>query len=429
MKIADFFISLGFNVKGGEELPKTEQAMGKLEFSGLKLLAGVTAINAAFYAMMTKAVEASVVLQKFALTTGLSSEKLQDWQFAAAKGNVAAGQVVDAIKAIQSAQAAIAFGNAEGAAPWLLLGIDPRQDPFKVLTQLQAQIQKLDPAIARKKLSEMGFGDDIFYLMKQGRFGTGGLGKNMIVSNEERDNLAKLGAEWRTFLFTLGQVATRFSAQFAEPLAAILKELSVALGYMGKFVTWLEGGSVGATAFMYAMLGLLVVLGALAIALPLLMTGPVGLWIAGTIAAVGAVGYLVLRIQDLWVALRGGKSAFSITENIRALSDLLGPLSTLVWGLATAWDILAKNIAKAKEGLGWAKDILGAAGGVGGSGDLMGRIAMGQAAGSSSSNQTNHINVHAPGGSPTAYQYGQDVGRIVTRHISDAFAASPLFAP
>lgn len=117
MKIADFFVALGFEVKGKEEVDKTDQAVGKLEFSSLKLLAGVTALNAAFYAMMTTAVDAGVALQKFALTTGLSSEELQKWQLTAVRGNVAAAQMAEAIGAVQKARAAIAFGNAEAAAP------------------------------------------------------------------------------------------------------------------------------------------------------------------------------------------------------------------------------------------------------------------------------------------------------------------------
>lgn len=422
MKIADFFIALGFKVDGGETLPKTEEGIKKLEVSSLKLLAGVTALNAAFYSMIAMGVEAGIALQRFALTTGLSAEELQRWQLTAVRGNVAASKMAEAIGTIQKAQASIAFGNAEAAAPWMLLGIDPRQDPFKVLEQLRQQVLKLDPAIARQKLSEMGFGEDMLFLMRQPNFGRGNLDRRLVVSDDETKKLAGLGAAWRELLFTLGQVGARFSAQFAEPLAAVLKELARGLTLVGRFVDWLEKGSLGAEIFMHAMIGILVVMGGLAVAIGLLLAGPFGEFTA--IVALAAIGIaaLILIVQDLWTAMTGGKSAFGIKDDIVALIALFGPFGESIAAVAGAWALLVKNMDAAKNGLGWAVDIIGA--GSGNAGALAGRIGAMQA-GSSSAEQTNHINVTVPAAS-NPQQTGRDVGLATARQISDAFGQMPL---
>lgn len=412
MRIADFFISLGFDIKGAPDVEKTDKAVKGLEFSSLKLLAGVTALNAAFYGMMMVAAEAGVRLQKFSVNTGLSSVELQGWQYRAERANVAGRDMTTAIMAIQKARAAIAFGDASAAAPWMLLGIDPRQNPFKVLEALRLEILKLDPAIARLKLSEMGFGEDMFYFLKN--VGSGGLPKDLIVSPEESARLEKLAGAWRVFLFTLQQVGTRFAAEFAEPIAETVKMLTRALELAGRFVSWLGGGSEGATAFKYALIAIVVALSGLNIAAGILMLGPFGA-LVGTLGAMAVlVGGLTLLLQDLWVAAHGGKAAFEWMEETK----------TLVLVLEQMFKDLLENIEKfekfAKEhkfGFDFAATLLG------NPVPMFKEISERRAAWDVS--QTNHITNNINGAQSPA-STGREVGRSVNRAVSDAFGQMPL---
>ncbi len=423
MKIADFFISLGFDIKGAPEVAKTEQSVAKLELSSVKLLAVTTGLNAAFYTMIRTAVDAGVALQRFALTTGLPVDQLQQFQLAAARGNVQASQLAIAIGAIQKARAQIAFGNAEAAAPWMLLGIDPRQDPFKVLEQLRQQVLKLDPAIARQKLGEMGFSEDVLFLLRQPGFGRGALDRRLTISDEESKRLAALGGAWKELLFLFGQAGARFASQFAEPLAAVLKQLSQGLLLIGRFVDWLDRGSAGATAFKYGVLALVTVLTGLNLALGLLILGPAGAIVAllGIMAAL--FGGLVLLIQDFWVAARGGKSAFDWNDGLILTIKNVDRLARAIEWFITKWDAAAAKIRAGAGAFGWAADILGAAT-PGGAGPLVGRIA-GAIAGDTNANQTNHINVNVQGGNDP-HNTGREVGRGAARQISDAFGQMPL---
>lgn len=413
MKIADFFISLGFDIKGAPDVENTDKSVQNLEKNSLRLLAGVTALNAAFYGMMAVAVEAGVVLQKFAVNTGLSSEELQRWQFRAEKANVAGRDVSSAIDAIQKARVSIAFGGSEALAPWALLGIDPRQNPFKVLEQLRVAVINLDPAIARFKLQEMGFGSDMLYFLKQ--IGPDGLGKSLTVSPAEVEALANLSGQWRAFLFTLGNLATRFAAQFKDEFTVVLTFLSKGVELGGKFIDWLEKGGFWADSVKEGLTGMVAAMTALAGILAVLMTGPFGAFALAIGLIVGPLAAVVLLLQDFMVAAQGGKSALDWNDGLIFTIKNVERLAHAIEYVIDKWDQLRAAFKSGAGGVGF--DILSAAAtipsylaGHGGGGVVT---------------QTNNITQHINGAqSPSAT--GREVGRSTTRQISDAFKIMPV---
>lgn len=421
MKIADFFIALGFDIKGAPDVDKTDQSVEKLTFSSIKLLGIVTALNAAFYTMMKQGVDTGVALQRFALLTGLPIDQLQRYEQTAARGNVQAGAMAQAIGAIQKARAAIAFGNAEAAAPWMLLGIDPRQDPFKVLEQLRQQVLRLDPAIARAKLGEMGLGDDVMYLLKQ-NLGKGNLDQRVTVTDEEARRLAALGGAWKEFLFTLGQVGARFAAQFAEPIAAVLNQLTKALTLVGRFTDWLERGGTGADIFKYSMLGLLAVLAGLNVALVLLLTGPGGAFF-GMIVALGVLlGGLVLLVQDFWVALRGGKTAFDWNDNLILTVKNVEALAKWLGKIVDLFDMIKNRSPSSEIGKAF-KEVTGMSAAWNWYSDMARtRVVDSQRGGNWNAPIDMTVNVQ---GGADPHATGRDVGRAASRQISDALGQMP----
>lgn len=332
MKIADLFVQLGFKTDGGKELATAQAGVEKLEFSSVKLLVGLTALNTAFFALMARGAQMGVTLQRFSVLTGQSTTELQRWQAAAAKSNVSASTIVQAIEQIQRTQAEIRFGNKEAYAPWALLGLDPTKDPFKVLDALRERIKNMDPAIARKVLGDMGLGDDLLFLLRQKDFNLGG-GRSIIISKEESDRLARLGGAWKYLLFTLQQVGGRFASEFAEPITEVLKGLGRVLELGGKFVDWLQKGGSAATAVKYAILGVVTALAGLNIAAGLLAFGPFGQFVGLVGVLSVAIGGLVFLIQDFWTACRGGKSAFDWNDNlilsVRNVERLAGAITAV----------------------------------------------------------------------------------------------------
>lgn len=452
MKIADFFIAIGFDIKGADQAAKANETLTKLEATGAKAIAAASGLNAAtqkappvlaqastatqnytlhlgkmlvvigsiqtaFFAMITKAVEAGVVLQKFSLLTAESTDELQQWQAAAVRGNAAASAIAGTVKSIQDARASLAFGDGSAAAPWMLLGIDPRQDPFKVLKQLQGVLKDMDPAIMGKVGRDLGLSPEILYLIKQGRLGSGGLAQSLIVSPAEYDRLAKLGGAWKTLLFTIGQVATRFASTLEGPMTHFLDATTKALVAAGRFVDWLEKGSTGARVFLAAVLGIVGAFVALGVVVGALALGPFGEFLLAAGVLAGVIAYLVLRIQDLWVGLQGGKTAWSVGDNILTLAAHFNQLAASMKAVVELWKwISGQDFSKIGN---FIKDDFHR-------GEQFWRNGAGAANTSTSSNsQTNHIAVKVEGGA-TPYDTGRAVGRGMLRQISDAFSQAPV---
>lgn len=423
MKIADFFVALGFDIKGKDAVDTTDKSVQSLNLNSLKLLAGVTALNGAFYTMMALATRSAVELHRFAITTGQSTDDLQRWKAAAERGNVAGAGMVDAVKNIQRARTDLLFGNGEAAGPWVLLGIDPRQDPFKVLDQLKQKVRSLDPAVAGHVLRQAGFSEDMLYLLKQPNFGVPKLPGSLNISREEIDRLWQLGGAWKEFLYYLGQVGTRFAAQFAEPLTAVLKGIGKLFVNLGMFVNWLERGSSGATAFKYAVLGILVALASLSAVIAITMAGPFGVFIAAVGGLAATLGLLVVTVQDFWVACRGGDSAFNWNDNLivstKNVEELAGWMGRVV-------DLIDK-IKAFKGGHITLNDALSTGTGLfmGAPGSLQSVLAnaIGRNYGIPSGAQNTVTQTFNFSGQPMGAP--EDLGRVVRRSVSDAFAQQP----
>lgn len=422
MKIADFFVALGFDVRGGgKELEEADRGIAGLERRSLGLLAGVTALNAAWYGLLATASSLGVGLQRFTALTGQSASELQRWQFAAARGNVEAKSIVEAIEAIQRARTAIAFGNAEAAAPWMLLGLDPRKDPFAVLDQLREKIKSLDPAIARNVLGRMGLSEDLLFLFRQPGFGLR-QERGIVVSAEESRRMAGLAAAWSQFLLTLRAVGTRFAAQFAEPLAESLKALQHALVLGGKFVDWVDRGSRGATAFRYVILGLVVALTGLNIVAGLLALGPFGIFVGylGTMATL--LASLVLLVQDFWTACKGGKSAFNWNEDLILTVANVERLARAIQWVIDLWGEIKRDpIRMGKVFRDFDVEAMKYVSGYGFLRDFSKWNWPGAPASMAGANISQSFNF-GPGFSGSA----SDVGRTTKRAVSDAMAQTPL---
>ncbi len=440
MKIAELFISLGFKVDGGDTLQRVDQGMNRANVSALGLLTAVTAVNAAFYVMMNRAVDAAVGLDRWQRSTGGQVDTLQRLQYGAARANVAAATIADGIKQIQKTRAEISLGNVDASSPWFLLGIDPRQDPLKVIEQLRKALAGMDPALQRTMTSRMGFSDDMLYLLQQKQqFGS------IFVSQDEIEKLTRLGGAWKGFLFNVNVVATKFAASFAEGLQRIFMHLERVVLLFEKFTRWLNSGTSGANALrtvlgliviflglaMVALTGVVFLLGLLKAALIAIQLIPIVASLTALVAvlALMAAGivFLILMIQDFWTAIDGGKSLFNWNENLL---------------------ISVKNVERLARAMEWVRDTVSAAGaamkrhfgndrgyGFGALGeaifgnpdgykDRLARPAMAGRSGGGTNNNAK-VDIHVDGARDPVTT-GREVGRHVGRELSDAFAMAPL---
>ena len=335
MKIAELFVALGFDIKGDDKLLGVERNMTKASGASVQLLAGVSALNIAFYAMISTAAEAAVSLQKFAWNTGLSSEELQRWQRAGQAAGIQGDEMIKTLTALQTAQKNVMLGQGDFS-PFQFFGLSVGQDPFDQLKTLNAKFQTMDPAFARIMASRLGISENLFQWLRRDNLELDKFNEKLLLTNQQQKALWSLNKTWQDLLFSLSALKNKIAETFEEPLeraAKLIKEF-VLLG--ADFLDWLNGTSIAANItktaliFLVAGLGALLVmltaltavLGAVTIAVKLLALGliPLAIDAAPFLLVIGlmlvGLAVLVFLIQDFWVACRGGKTAFDWSEGL-----------------------------------------------------------------------------------------------------------------
>lgn len=423
MKIADFFVALGFDVKGDQQLTQIDQRLKKAEIGALGLLAGVTALNVAFYAMINSAANAAVSLSKFALSTGLSADELQRWQYAGRLANVQADEMVEAFKAVQMAQTKLKL-TGEGAAPFQFFGLSVNQSVPDLLKRLHQVIQTGDTGAARMMAGQLGISENVFQFLKQSNLGLNEYNAKLTLNSEK---LLELNRAWQSVVATVTMLKNRFAETFAGPLTVAARALKLAADGLGNFVVWLGKSTPLATALRWALFGVVVVLGLLFIALtaivtvlgaavvamkvltiasiPLLAAILPIILVLGVMAA--ALAGVIVLFQDFWTQIEGGKSAFDWNDNLLFTVKNVERLARALEWVLDNWKKVSGITALFNPGVGLSmltneKQLTNSIKGL-----------------PANYQQTNDINIHVNGArDPNAT--GRAVGVSLNRSLSDA---------
>ena len=400
MKLADFFVTLGFKTDGAPELKQLENQLDELAKESAKLLAVFGSVTAAMGIMLRQATQTALGMQHFTATTGLSAQELKKWQYVAESAGVSSEGLADTIKSLQQARADIAMGRGN-VAPWQLLGIAPGDNPFETLKQLRERIKDLDPAVARSITGQMGISEDVFAMLRLSNKEFEDLEQKFILNAKQQKTLSETGANWKQLGFQINAVKDRLAAELAPVLIPILKALQKLVGVGASFVDWLGKGSIAAQATKAAMIGLAVAVVAVTAALSALIsavglfatvssatkflsllktfsalapwlasaTGWIGrlilgvrglataLWGVATASAAAfwwaaVIAAVVLTVQDLWTGLKGGDSVFF---NLAKNSRLFRVAIVSVMGVAIQFLDVIHQLSAIDFGKAWSK--------------------------------------------------------------------------
>lgn len=327
MKIADFFVSLGFDIDGAPELKELDARLGTMMGNASKLLAVFASMTAAMGVMLNKTLDTAEGFRKFEAVTGLSGNELKRWNYLAKQTGTEADEVASSIKSLQEARANIMMGTGN-VKPWQLLGIAPSDNPFETLKLIRERIKDLDPAIARTIVSQMGIGEGVFAMLRLSNKEFEDLNRKFELTRGQTDALNKANVEWAKFKFEISAVRDRIVAELIPALTPVIKFLGKIVGLMGNFANWLSKGSAAAKVVRVAMIAVAAAIVAITAALTVLV-GVLGLataaiaalqlaaapimpvlWAiaAAVLVATAVLAAAVLIVQDLWVALTGGDS-------------------------------------------------------------------------------------------------------------------------
>lgn len=243
MTIASLFVKLGF-ISETDDIDKVDKQIKLAESSARKLALGIGLIDTAMIVLMKGMLGVVVGMTKFRVETGLSTDQLQRWQYAAKLSNVAASDVTGAIMSIQDAQAGIALGEGN-IAPWQLLGIDPRQNPIDVLDQIADRIKNLDPGVARHITSQMGISNDMFFLLKQvadGKMKLEDFNKIALVTPEQEADMMRLNREWQDFTWQIERASIAVAAKLQPAFSALIPVAKEMIAHLLSFINRMKDG-------------------------------------------------------------------------------------------------------------------------------------------------------------------------------------------
>lgn len=453
MKLADLFVALGFQISGSQELKNLENSMLDLAGNATKVLAVVGSMTASLGVMLHQALDTADGFRRFTAVTGLSTEELQRWKFAAAKAGVGGEELVGTIESIQTARADIMMGRGN-VAPWQLLGIAPSQNPFDTLRALKDRIKDLDPAVARSIVGQMGIGNGVFALMRLTNQEFNELEKNLVITEGETRTLNKFNTAWNVLRLQLGAVRDRLVAQLLPAFTKFVEVINKGVLVLGKFTNWLSKGSAGAglvkaglVAVIAVIVGLTVALTVLiggiglltaAIALLELIASPLGAFMLILVATFATMAVqaaaCALIFEDLWVMLQGGDSVF------KDLGEWLDSLLEKLLKFLGIWDEVKKAAVwtyskanglntdsgdpgktqmnpKAKTALDWIRGHIFSDPKAGLEQQALALAPVNNQ--SSSVNQENNIDVHVDGGK-NPHEDGQIAGKQVAQAIKES---------
>jgi hypothetical protein len=347
MKLAEFFVSLGFDMTGDKQLDQLENKLGEVASNAAKALAGFASMTAGMAVMLHQAMETANGFRQFKAVTGQSAEELQKWQYIAGQAGISGEEIVGTIKSIQRQSAEIAMGRGNPT-PWAVLGLDPSSNPFDTIKRLREAVQGFSPAIARSMVESLGVGEGVFAMLEMTEQKFQQLQKDFILSDQQTKSINAISSAWSEVLFQINAVKNQLVASLAPALKPVLDVMKIFLAKAAEFAQWLGKGSTGAKAMRGVLItlaaaivaitggltSLLAILGAItaAIALFQVVSSPVVITIA---AITAAVVLLVLMIEDFYTWLKGGDSIFGdFVDSITPLRDILKEISDLFAGFS-----------------------------------------------------------------------------------------------
>jgi len=338
---------------------------------GLKtVLIGLTAattfaigFSVALKKISDEAFKAAVELKQFTFETGASAEELQKWQAIAEQTNQSASSVAASVKAIALNQEKIKLGQGN-ISGYQLLGIDPYQDPFEILTQLRTKLEGLDQGMKKHVLSMIGVSSDLLQVLELSNDQFDIMGKQAFIipkgqieiMNKAQSSVAVLtqGLKWlkAQIAVELSPNIVKLNKEIAKWIRnnkeGVIKTVKIIFMWVHKFVTSIINASkmidiivrksIGWKNAMYGLIAVIALLNAS------LLLSPIGLVIAGIIL-------LVAVLDDLYIYSTGkGKSMFGLLmEKFPELEEKLFNFLNIIKDVRELMGFLFKGDTKGIE--------------------------------------------------------------------------------
>lgn len=294
MTIADLFVNIGVKGDGKAKsaLGGMKSAISDIGTAALTAVAATTALVYALEQVMSNSMKQGTELQKFGNLTGLSTDKLQRWQYMARQSGESAEDMAGSIKNVQDAMSKMLLGK--GAPEGLgvvakTVGFDSSKarDTFYVMDKLREYARTAPPDMGNQILKSFGLSEDAIQTMRTSKVELDKIKPSNLYSAREIAQLAAVDRAWGNLWNTMKMMAGHGTAKFGMD---VVKEISSALNLivrMGTALTNLStplkviAGSLGAVALVAAALASPFIAIPLAIAAVIAALGELEKWFEG----------------------------------------------------------------------------------------------------------------------------------------------------
>lgn len=245
MNIAELFVNLG--IKGDDKTTtKLKSVKGGMNDVKSSSIGAKAAILAAFYGLQrltSASMNAGVAQVQFANLTGLSTKKLQQWQYANKMAGGSAEEVAGTITGMQQAFAQLQLG--EGPAKYLGLfaeglekvneSFDEKKmgDVFYTLEKARAFLKgggSGNIGVDNEIISSLGISPNMLAGMRGGSFDDSVLNRARIVSDGQAKEAQRIKAMWTDLGDTvekeIGKLNTKFGGQLVKDLTEVVKQMA-----------------------------------------------------------------------------------------------------------------------------------------------------------------------------------------------------------
>jgi hypothetical protein len=245
--------------------------------------------------------------------------------------NVSGAELQTTIEHIQRSGAEISLGRGN-IAPWALLGIDPRQDPFDVLNTLQARLQGMSPAMGTMLAGDLGLSPTIVSFLKEMK-SLPKANSELILTDAEIKRLKAFNVEFNR-VWTVGKRSLQKLGEVMLPIA------STAVWMVDRMAAALRTATRGASELTEVFKAGAPILAAIGVVLA-------AAFFPVTTAIVG----LLLLFEDLMTWSKGGNSLtgdlFGPFEKWRGtLKDIKEYIDDIKKGVMSLIDVPAGKIAE-----------------------------------------------------------------------------------
>lgn len=180
----------------------------------LKFKLGMVAAVGAVAKFAADVVRATIDLDNFNKTTGISIDLVRDWQIIAEQSNVSADSITSAFESIAKMKGDLMAGKNIGSA-WAMLGITGNEDPEYIFNKVLEELGKIEDINLRNtRIADLGFDPQLVNLIGKTRESLDGMFKDLRLTEKERKNLLEVKKSFTDLRLMLSMLKEKFVALF-----------------------------------------------------------------------------------------------------------------------------------------------------------------------------------------------------------------------